>query len=157
MNLIDIKLNNGQSGYEVIGEYIKRYWEHNTYTTVIVSIGTSYDGSTYSLMKEVASLMDYDDIEFLNDWWEGEKYIKLFGIKAIDELDISGGIYTEMMVKGFEEGLKKHGYWIKHESAEEYNGYLISNYECSECHCWKREDSKYCPECGLKMDGDVNE
>lgn len=93
--MIDIRLNDGQSGYDVIGEYIRRYWERNIYTTVIVSIGTSYDGNTYNLLKEVASPINFDDIEYLYDWWEGEKYIKLFGIKSIDELDISGGIYIE--------------------------------------------------------------
>ena len=93
--MIDIKLNDRQSGYDVIGEYIRRYWEHNTYTTVIVSIGTSYDGQDYILLKEVASPIDFDDIEFLYDWWEGEKYIRLFGIKAIDAFNVSGGIYTE--------------------------------------------------------------
>lgn len=91
--MIDIKLNDGQSGYDVIGEYIRCYWKHNIYTAVVVSIGTSYNGQDYRLLKEVASPMDFDDIEYLYDWWEGEKYIKLFGIQSIDELDISGGIY----------------------------------------------------------------
>lgn len=36
--MIDIKLKDGQSGYNVVGEYIRRYWEHNIYDTVIVSI-----------------------------------------------------------------------------------------------------------------------
>lgn len=49
----------------------------------------------YDLLKEVASPMNFDDIEYLYDWWEGEKYIKLFGIQSVDELDISGGIYAE--------------------------------------------------------------
>ena len=93
--MIDIKLKDGQIGYDVIGEYIKRYWNHNIYTDIIISIGTSYDGQNYYLLKEVASPMNFDDIEYLHDWWEGEKYIKLFGIQSIDELDISGGIYTE--------------------------------------------------------------
>lgn len=48
---------------------------------------------TYDLRNEVASPISLSDVEFLNDWWEGEKYIKLFGIKAVGELDISGGIY----------------------------------------------------------------
>ena len=92
---MDIKLNDGQTGYDVIGEYIRRYWKHNIYDTVIVSIGTSYDGKTYELRNEIADLYGFDNIEFLNDWWEGEKYIKLFGIKLISELDVFGGIYTE--------------------------------------------------------------
>ena len=94
--MIDIELNNEQSGYDVIGEYIKRYWEHNITDTVIVSIGTSYDGNTYELRKEVASPYNFDDIEFLYDWWEGEKYIKLFGIKSVEEIDVYGGIYSEV-------------------------------------------------------------
>lgn len=59
--MIDIKLNDGQSGYNVIGEYIRRYWEHNIIDTVIVSIGVSYDGYTYELRKEVASPINFDN------------------------------------------------------------------------------------------------
>ena len=93
--MVDIVLKDGQSGYDAVGEYIHRYWEHNIVDDVIVSIGTSYDGNTYDLLKEVASPVGYNDIEFLHDWWEGEKYIKLFGIKTVRELDIAGGIYNE--------------------------------------------------------------
>lgn len=93
--MIDIKLKDGQSGYDAVGEYIRRYWNHNTTSTVIVSMGISYDGNTFELRKEIASPLNFDDIEFLYDWWEGEKFIKLFGIKLVRELDISGGIYEE--------------------------------------------------------------
>ena len=92
--MIDIKLKDGQSGYDVIGEYIKRYWDHNLIDVVIVSIGISHDGDNYELLKEVVCPNGFDDIEFLYDWWEGERFIKLFGIKTVSELDISGGIYT---------------------------------------------------------------
>lgn len=91
--MIDIELKDGQTGYDIVGEYIRRYWEHNIYDTVIISMGISYDGKTYDICKEVASPYNGDDVEFLYDWWEGEKFIKLFGIKAIDEIDISGGLY----------------------------------------------------------------
>jgi len=93
--MINIKLKDGQSGYDAVGEYVRRYWDHNSYDTVIVSLGTSYDGNADGLHKEVASPMNLDDVEFLYDWWEGERFIKLFGIKLVDELDISGGIYEE--------------------------------------------------------------
>ena len=91
--MIDMELKYGQSGYDAVGEYIRRYWNHNITDIVVVFIGTSYDGNSYFFHKEVASPMNYDDIEFLNDWWEGEKFIKLLGIKGLDELDVSGGIY----------------------------------------------------------------
>lgn len=91
--MIYIELKDKQNGYDIVGEYIRRYWKHNVSDTVIVSMATSYDGKKFELRKEVASPYGYDDIEFLYDWWEGEKYIKLFGIKAIQELDIVGGLY----------------------------------------------------------------
>ena len=93
--MIDIKLNDGQTGYDVVGEYIRRYWKHNFQDTVVCSIGISYDGNSYELLNEIAEPENFDDILFSYDWWEGQKYIKLYGIKAVDELDISGGIYTE--------------------------------------------------------------
>lgn len=92
--MIDIKLNNVKTGYDLVEEYIRRYWEHNIIETVVVSIGVSNDGRTYRVCKEVAC-PDDGDVEFLYDWWEGEDYIKIFGIKSIDELDISGGLYEE--------------------------------------------------------------
>ena len=93
--MIDIKLKDGQTGYNAVGDYICRYWKHNIYDTVIVSLGISYDGENYELVKEVASPYNFDDIEFLYDWWEGQEYIKLFGIQTISEVDVSGGIYEE--------------------------------------------------------------
>lgn len=91
--MIDIILKDGQSGYDAVGEYISRYWKHHMIDTVILYIGTSYDGESYECRNEIASPYNGDDIEFLYDWWEGEKFIRLFGIISIDELDISGGIY----------------------------------------------------------------
>jgi hypothetical protein len=93
--MIDICLNDGQTGYDVVGEYIRRYWKHNIYEVVICSIGRSYDGITYELINEVASPINFNDVEFLYDWWEGEKYIRLFGIKAVDQFCIRGGLYEE--------------------------------------------------------------
>lgn len=93
--MVEIKLKTGQSGYDVIGEYIHRFWDHHITDTVVVSMEISYDGNEYERSNEVASPCCFDDIEFLYDWWEGEKFIKLFGITLINDLDISGGIYTE--------------------------------------------------------------
>lgn len=93
--MVEIKLKDRQTGYDAVGEYIRRYWEHNITDTVIVSLATSYDGKKFETRNEVASPYNYDDIEFLYDWWEGEKFIKLFGIKTLSEIEIDGGIYTE--------------------------------------------------------------
>ena len=93
--MVEIELKNNQTGYNAIGEYIRRYWEHHIEDAVIVSMEISRDRKVYEHRNEVACPYNWNSIEYLNDWWESEKYIKLFGIKSIDELDVSGGIYTE--------------------------------------------------------------
>ena len=45
----------------------------------------------------------------------------------------------------------RKGKWIEHEWAEKYGGCLISNYECSVCGEWVRENSDFCPNCGADM------
>lgn len=50
----------------------------------------------------------------------------------------------------------KTGEWIEHEWAEEYDGLLISNYECTNCHSWERNNTDFCPNCGSKMGGKEN-
>lgn len=46
---------------------------------------------------------------------------------------------------------RKKGHWIRHEYADIVEGYYVPNYECSECHSWKRDDSDFCPDCGTDM------
>lgn len=46
----------------------------------------------------------------------------------------------------------KYGIWIRKEWAEESEGLLIDNYECSACKGWVRNETNYCPNCGAKMD-----
>lgn len=50
--------------------------------------------------------------------------------------------------------LVRHGYWIRKEWAEESEGLLIDNYECSACKSWVRNETNYCPNCGAKMDAE---
>lgn len=91
--MIDIFVTDGKSGYDVIADYVRRYWEYNTYTNIIVSMATSYDNKKYYYHNEVVSPYNYDGIEWLNDWWEGEIYIKLYGIADINDFEIHGGLY----------------------------------------------------------------
>lgn len=93
--MIEIELKNGQTGYSAIEEYIHRYWKHHMTDDVIVSLGTSYDGKVYEYRNEIASPLGFNDIEFLYDWWEGEKFIRLFGIISLDEISVRGGIYIK--------------------------------------------------------------
>ena len=92
--MVDIILKDGESGYDVIAHYIREYWNGRLVDTVLVLLKTSYNGKTYTTYKEVAYPIGAHGIEFLNDWWEGEKYIELIAIKNISEIEISGGLYT---------------------------------------------------------------
>ena len=93
--MVEIKLKDRQSGYDAVGEYIRRYWKRHISDTVIVDLATSYDGKKYERRAEIASPYNFDDIEFLYDWWEGERFIRLFGIISLDGIHISGGIYND--------------------------------------------------------------
>lgn len=92
--MIHIELEDGQSGYDAVENYIKRYWEHNIEDTVIVSMSISYDDKKYEKRNEPAAPIGMDDIIFFYDWWEGQKYINIFGIQLLSEIEVSGGIYT---------------------------------------------------------------
>ena len=51
---------------------------------------TSYDGKEYLRENEVVSPdCDFEGCEFLHDWWEGEPYIKILGIKNISEIEFT--------------------------------------------------------------------
>lgn len=94
--IVTIELKDGQDGYEAVEEYVDRYCQLNGYQDVIVSIATSYDGKEYNLFNEIV-FPDNNCVSFtfLNDWWEGEKFIKILGIKGVNELTIVGGLYEE--------------------------------------------------------------
>lgn len=54
----------------------------------------------------------------------------------------------------------KHGKWVKHhEHINLADGTVKEwdNYYCAECKTPQSYLSKYCPECGVKMDLDVDE
>lgn len=92
----EIIIDGKQNAYDVIGKYILRYWEKHGIEDVVVSVATSHDGISYCRQNEIASPINCgDDIEYLNDWWEGEKHIKLYGIINVSDLDISGGVYEK--------------------------------------------------------------
>lgn len=95
--MVDIKIDRsmGENGYDAVAEYIVRFWDRSHPRDTIVSLGTSYDGKSYLLLKEIVFPSIAGWCDFPDDWWEGEQYIKLFGIKAVEDLDIDGGIYED--------------------------------------------------------------
>ena len=74
--------------------------------------------------------------------------------RALNEGHISYQEAADVLAKFTDAEPIRHGHWIEHEWAEEVEGQLISNFECSECNGWERKTSSYCPNCGAKMDGE---
>lgn len=93
---IDVSIEPGKTAYDAVAKYIYRYWDHYSFSDVILSLKLSYDNVDWRSFKTIA-LFDAGDIkpEFVNDWWEGERFIRLYGIESIDFLDISGGLYPD--------------------------------------------------------------
>lgn len=85
-------------------------------------------------------LIDADRL--LDKRMQGKYYHLPNGDVAIPIIDIEHAPTVEV---------ERTGHWIEHEWAEEVEGLLVSNYECSSCHSWKREDSDFCPDCGARM------
>ena len=52
----------------------------------------------------------------------------------------------------------KHGHWVGYETKSyknSENGIAKKYYRCSSCRCFNAIRSNYCPKCGAKMDGGV--
>lgn len=90
--MVSVKLDDNQSAYDFVGDYIEKFWKKNSYCDVVVLIGTSYDGLDYCESLEIVTpTEDMMGVEFLNDWHEGERYIKIFGIKSVCDIEIEDG------------------------------------------------------------------
>lgn len=84
--MVEIKLKEGESGYDAVVKYVERYWKHHSHDDAIVSVAISYDGESYDYLNEVCSPdSGLCGVMFLSDWWEGQKYIRLFGITNVSE------------------------------------------------------------------------
>ena len=96
--MIEIKLTENQSGYDVIDKYIRKYCDNNRWESVIVSMELSHDGVNYdnkNVVVHVDIMTDVDMLDHDYGWWTGQQFIKLLGINAVSQIQVSGGIYTE--------------------------------------------------------------
>lgn len=89
--MIDIRVKNGESGYDLVTEYIRRYWEiQDSYDDVIVQLNTSFDGVNWDMGMIEFAPFDYDNnsVYWFNDWWEGEEYIQIVSIVNKCDLEL---------------------------------------------------------------------
>lgn len=94
--MVSLILKDNETGYEKVEEYVKRYWDSHVDGDVVVGIETSYDGVEWRYNNEIATVYIPSvrgGVEWLNDWWEGEKYIRLHGIQSVETINVCGGLY----------------------------------------------------------------
>lgn len=94
---IDVTIEEGKTAYEAVAKYIRRFWDNEqSFYGMIVRLSTSYNNVEWRTFNTLA-LFDIDefDIVFENDWWEGERFIRLYGIVSVDDVDVSGGLYPD--------------------------------------------------------------
>ena len=76
-----------------------------------------------------------------------EKWI--LGGKQGEKPNLIASIADHLVANGVV--VREKGEWLEHEWAEESEGLLISNYECTVCQEWVRNKSNFCPNCGADM------
>lgn len=93
---IDVTIEEGKTAYEAVGKYIYRFWDREAYDDVIVRLGISNNNAEWRTFNAFVSF-DANDFEglFEYDWWEGERFIRLYGIVPLYEIEVSGGIYPD--------------------------------------------------------------
>lgn len=96
-NYIDVTIEEGKTAYEAVAKYIYRFFDNDAaFDDVIVRIGTSYNNIEWTTFNTLALFdMNEFDFEFEDDWWEGERFIRLYGIISIDDVEVSGGLYPD--------------------------------------------------------------
>ena len=95
--MIEIKLDTGQDAYEIVGEYVDRFFEHEKLMDdciIRISLHNEFENKWYSPQNEIREI-DFINSDsgwvYLNDWWEGESAIRIYGIKFIRNTEILDG------------------------------------------------------------------
>lgn len=127
-----LKVPKGQDHYSVIGQYIQ-----NHITAIEDIIATiEIDGVR---TNELFTVDMQEDGYFVwkSDWYEGEQNVAL-----IDFFPVSDAIP------------ERQGKWL------DGHGFAGNYYDCFVCDQCKKESmakTKYCPNCGAKMDGEQDD
>lgn len=113
---VEIHVKPGETGYEAVSRYIKAFWKNELAgdeDDVVVSMALSYDYKTWHKCNDYVRTFDLPGVEgfhaWENDWWEGEEFIRLYGIatldSVVDKAVITGGVWDNR--PSFEDAVRK--------------------------------------------------
>lgn len=100
------------------------------------------------------------DVNALKEAWkdvavDGATLSYIYGLfKSVDDAPTIDAVPEVAIQKAWEQGKKdavRHGKWLEAREKDP------CQYICSECKWFVDDDSKYCPNCGAKMDGERSE
>lgn len=98
--LIDL-YEGDQDVYELVTEYVSRYFNRHGISDLLMHLELSYNGSDYYRSSVLIEADKDGGIQYLTDWWDGEQFIKIVGISSVN-LEYSGGVYSDQ-TKGEED------------------------------------------------------
>ena len=108
-------------------------------------------------------MKSFNSIDLINmfeseecDIAESDGYECTFGFSMSKVTEIIKEYEQQLEESGSEEESIPTG-WRKIDYAEEQDGRLIPNYECSACKNWARKNTTYCPNCGHHVSTNVIE
>ena len=98
-----IKLKKDEVAYEIVlnlvTEKLKIFYGSPAVLDTLVYLGTSYDGREYNYSVEFLAA-ENGDYTWLDDWYEGQKYIDVVWVLPIEELpDIIEYVHSDV-IKG---------------------------------------------------------
>lgn len=83
--------------YTVVAVCARNFIKSTYYSDLVCSFEISYDGKNWETCREIITLDENCDINFLNDWNEGQQFIKNIRFIHIEEIDqYTSIIYCEV-------------------------------------------------------------
>ena len=145
--------------YKKIGSVVEQWCKDHVYAQMIVTVSIGYD---WEPPHEETHLLDFDaekgELVWDSDWWEGQQHVELVGFTPLYKVRLKGeGEYARTV---------RHGRWVPDYDYTEYDvdgSTLLSKplkfqdgWQCSLCGQYMTSKTNYCPNCGCRMDLEVD-
>lgn len=81
--MINIILKDNEDGYDKVGKVVDEFVEKYGIGSMIVKLALAYTPGERPDISNELLLYEDDDFIWENDWWEGQKYIRVIAIDFV--------------------------------------------------------------------------